>query len=51
MEARRRIEDIIDFFEIYRYRDTPVGMLSYGTQKIVGVARALGGRTKAVAAR
>ena len=41
VEARRRIEDIIDFFEIYRYRDTPVGMLSYGTQKIVGVARAL----------
>jgi ABC-type branched-subunit amino acid transport system ATPase component len=40
-EARRRIEAIIDFFEIYRHRNTPVGMLSYGIQKIVGVARAL----------
>ncbi len=41
VEARRRIEGIIDFFEIYRHRSTPVGMLSYGIQKIVGVARAL----------
>jgi len=41
VEARRRIEAVIDFFEIYRYRNTPVGMLSYGVQKIVGVARAL----------
>jgi branched-chain amino acid transport system ATP-binding protein len=40
-EARRRIEAVIDFFEIYRHRNTPVGMLPYGTQKIVGVARAL----------
>jgi branched-chain amino acid transport system ATP-binding protein len=40
-EARRRIEAVIDFFEIYRHRNTPVGMLSYGVQKIVGVARAL----------
>jgi branched-chain amino acid transport system ATP-binding protein len=41
MEARRHIEAIIDFFEIYRHRNTPVGALPYGTQKIVGVARAL----------
>jgi branched-chain amino acid transport system ATP-binding protein len=41
VEARRRIEAIIDFFEIYRHRNTPVGMLPYGIQKIVGVARAL----------
>jgi branched-chain amino acid transport system ATP-binding protein len=41
VEARRRIEAIIDFFELYRHRNTPVGMLSYGIQKIVGVARAL----------
>jgi branched-chain amino acid transport system ATP-binding protein len=46
MEARRYIEAIIDFFEIYRYRNTPVGMLSYGTQKIVGVARALATQPK-----
>jgi branched-chain amino acid transport system ATP-binding protein len=41
VEARRHIEAIIDFFEIYRYRNNPVGALPYGIQKIVGVARAL----------
>ena len=50
MEARRRIEDIIDFFEIYRYRDTPVGMLSYGT-KTRRRGSGVGNRTKAAAAR
>jgi branched-chain amino acid transport system ATP-binding protein len=38
---RRHVEGIIDFFEIYRHRDTPVGSLPYGVQKIVSVARAL----------
>jgi branched-chain amino acid transport system ATP-binding protein len=38
---RRHVESIIDFFEIYRHRDTPVGSLPYGVQKIVSVARAL----------
>jgi branched-chain amino acid transport system ATP-binding protein len=46
IEARRRIEAIIDFFELYRYRNTPVGMLPYGVQKMVGVARALAGEPK-----
>jgi branched-chain amino acid transport system ATP-binding protein len=46
IEARRRIEAVIDFFEIYRYRNIPVGMLSYGVQKIVGVARALAAEPK-----
>ena len=41
VDARRRIEAIIDFFELYRHRNTPVGALSYGIQKMVGVARAL----------
>ena len=41
MEERRRVEAIIDFFEIYRHRDTPVGVFPYGIQKMVGVARAL----------
>jgi branched-chain amino acid transport system ATP-binding protein len=42
-EARERaaIESVIDFFELYRYRDTPAGSLPYGVQKLVGVARAL----------
>src|SRR4051812_45395285 len=38
---RETIEHIIDFFELYRYRDVPAGDLPYGVQKMVGVARAL----------
>ena len=41
MDARREIEAVIDFFELYRHRNTPVGALPYGVQKIVGVARAM----------
>jgi branched-chain amino acid transport system ATP-binding protein len=46
VEARRRIEAIIDFFEIYRHRNTPVRTLPYGVQKMVGVARALASEPK-----
>jgi branched-chain amino acid transport system ATP-binding protein len=46
VEARRRIEEIIDFFELYRHRNTPVGTLPYGLQKMVGVARALASEPK-----
>ena len=41
MEQRKMVEHIIDFFELYRYRDVPAGELPYGVQKMVGVARAL----------
>jgi branched-chain amino acid transport system ATP-binding protein len=41
MEERKAVEQIIDFFELYRYRDVPAGDLPYGVQKMVGVARAL----------
>ena len=41
IEERRAIERIIDFFELYRYRDIPTANLPYGVQKLVGVARAL----------
>ena len=41
MEERKAVEHIIDFFELYRYRDVPAGDLPYGVQKMVGVARAL----------
>ncbi len=41
IENRRAIEDVIEFFELERYRKRRVGSLSYGIQKIVGVARAL----------
>lgn len=38
---RKIIEEIIDFFELYRYRDVTAANLPYGVQKLVGVARAL----------
>lgn len=41
IEERRRAEAVIDFFELYRHRNTPISALPYGTQKLVGVARAL----------
>jgi len=42
-EAQQRAvaEDVIDFFELWAYRDTAVTGLSYGTQKIIGFARAM----------
>lgn len=39
--ALRRVEELIDFFEIEAYRDTDVASLAFGVQKIVDVARAL----------
>jgi branched-chain amino acid transport system ATP-binding protein len=41
VEHRVAVEAIIDFVEIERYRHAPVGSLPFGTQKIVGFARAL----------
>jgi len=41
VEQRKHIERIIDFFELYRYRDAAAASLPYGVQKLVGVARAL----------
>ena len=41
MRQREAVERIIDFVELERYRHAPVGGLPFGTQKIVGFARAL----------
>ena len=41
VEHRAAVETIIDFVELERYRHAPVGSLPFGTQKIVGFARAL----------
>ena len=38
---RRRIEEVLEFVELERYRHAPVGALPFGIQKIVGFARAL----------
>jgi len=39
-EQRRVVEEIVEFFELERYRKSLVGDLSYGVQKLVGIARA-----------
>jgi branched-chain amino acid transport system ATP-binding protein len=41
IEARQRVEHIIEFLEIEHVRDAIVGTLSYGQQKRVELARAL----------
>ncbi len=41
VEHRAAIEAIIEFTELERYRNAPVGSLPFGTQKLVGFARAL----------
>jgi branched-chain amino acid transport system ATP-binding protein len=38
---REAVERILEFVELERYRHQPVGTLAFGTQKIVGFARAL----------
>jgi branched-chain amino acid transport system ATP-binding protein len=38
---RRRIEEVLEFVELERYRHRPVEGLPFGVQKIVGFARAL----------
>lgn len=40
-EHRLKVEDIIDFLEIERWRKYPVGLLPYGVQKRVELGRAL----------
>lgn len=43
---RRQAEEMIEFFELERYRKHPAGSLSYGIQKIVGLARAMCGQPR-----
>ena len=38
---RRRVEEIIDFLDLQRYRDQRIGALPYGARKICELARAL----------
>jgi branched-chain amino acid transport system ATP-binding protein len=41
VEHRRMAEEILDFVELGRHRHAPVGSLPFGTQKLIGFARAL----------
>ena len=45
---REKVEQVIDFLDIERYRDKPAGDLSYGVRKIVELGRALDDRVLAV---
>jgi branched-chain amino acid transport system ATP-binding protein len=41
VESRDKVEEIIEFLDLQPVRNTPVGVLSYGLQKRVELARAL----------
>jgi len=41
VQHRRRVEEILEFVELQRYRHHPVGGLPFGLQKVIGFARAL----------
>jgi branched-chain amino acid transport system ATP-binding protein len=41
IETRRKVEEVIDFLDLQRYRDSMVAGLPYGVRKVVELARAL----------
>jgi branched-chain amino acid transport system ATP-binding protein len=43
---RRRVEELIDLLDLQAFRHQRVGMLPYGIQKLIEVARALAGEPK-----
>jgi branched-chain amino acid transport system ATP-binding protein len=38
---REKVEDVIDFLDLQRYRDKPIRDLAYGVRKVAEIARAL----------
>lgn len=46
IKARQETEEILDFLELYPYRKHKVGNLSFGIQKLVGLARAMAMKPK-----
>lgn len=43
---RQAVDDVLAFFNLEHYRDRRIGSLPYGTQKIVGLARAVAANPK-----
>ena len=41
IEVREEAEEVLDFLELYPYRKQKVGNISFGIQKLVGLARAM----------
>ncbi len=47
-KIRRRVEEVIDFLDLQRYRDATVQNLPYGVRKLIEVARALCAKPKLI---
>lgn len=47
-KIRRRVEEVIDFLDLQRYRDATVQNLPYGVRKLIEVARALCAQPKLI---
>jgi branched-chain amino acid transport system ATP-binding protein len=45
-EHRRKVEEVIDFLDLQRYREAHVGGLPYGVRKVVELGRALASEPK-----
>jgi len=45
-EHRRKVEEVIDFLDLQRYREAQVGGLPYGVRKVVELGRALASEPK-----
>jgi branched-chain amino acid transport system ATP-binding protein len=45
---RRKVEEVIDFLELGKYRDVPVAGLPYGVRKIVELGRALAAQPRLI---
>jgi branched-chain amino acid transport system ATP-binding protein len=41
LQHREKVEDVIDFLDLQRYRDKPIRDLPYGVRKVTEIARAL----------
>jgi branched-chain amino acid transport system ATP-binding protein len=41
VRERERVEEVIEFLELERYRKEPIANLAFGVQKLVGIGRAL----------
>lgn len=48
LAQRAEVEEVVEFFELERYRHRAVGDLPYGVQKLVGLARAFAMRPRLV---
>ena len=48
LKQRKKVESVIEFFELESYRKHPAGDLPYGIQKLIGLARAFAAEPRLV---